>query len=126
MARFAKALSVALLIISVGMHWVLLQSVAWVGMVVTYAQRDSLPVALSKTFDGRHPCRLCKAVASGQQSEQEHAPLLKLKKYGLEGFCSDTAVAVTLPPQTARSVFSITTGTDFLRSPPPPPPPRLA
>jgi len=63
MARRLLQVSVAAaLIIAVGGHWAVLQSVAWVSMAVTYSKTDSLEVALKKTFDGRHPCKLCAAV----------------------------------------------------------------
>ena len=42
-------------------------------MAVNYAQHESLTVALRKTFDGRHPCKLCKAVREGQKSDRDHS-----------------------------------------------------
>lgn len=56
---------------SVGAHWALLQSVAWVGMAVSYAKVVPLREALAKTFDGQHPCKICKFVREGQQSSQK-------------------------------------------------------
>ena len=63
------------LVLTIGAHWALLQSVAWVGMAVRFAQTDPLPEALSKTFDGQHPCQLCKLVANGKQAEKKEATL---------------------------------------------------
>ena len=55
-----------------GGHWVILQSVGWVGMVVSYANQDStLDEAIKKTFDGQHPCGVCKLVKSGRASEKK-------------------------------------------------------
>jgi hypothetical protein len=72
MARRLTQLLVALaLIAAVGGHWAVLQSVAWVGMAVNYSQDASLAVALKKTFDGEHPCRLCVAVKEGKQQEKK-------------------------------------------------------
>src|SRR5207302_5152905 len=56
---------------SFGMHWVVLQSVAWLGMAVTYSHETCFTEALAKTFDGRHPCKLCKFVAENQKSEKK-------------------------------------------------------
>ena len=70
-SRLLKLPVVLALMVSIGLHWAFLQSVAWVGMVVSYSQTDSLSIALEKTFDGQHPCRLCHFVKDGQQ--QEHA-----------------------------------------------------
>lgn len=53
------------------MHWALLQTVAWTGMVISYSQRASLEEAVSKTFDGKHPCALCKAIQKGRAEEQK-------------------------------------------------------
>jgi len=61
----------AMLVLAVGGHWVLLQSVAWVRMTVSFSQAAPLDKALRMTFDGEHPCALCKAVKQGKQSERE-------------------------------------------------------
>ncbi|MCX6921740.1 MAG: hypothetical protein NT154_00750 [Verrucomicrobia bacterium] len=62
---------VAALACSIGLHWGFLQSVAWVGMVVNYSQDGTFGEALAKTFDGKHPCALCKAIATGKKSERK-------------------------------------------------------
>ena len=59
-----------------GGHWFALQSVAWVTMVLDNSQEASLGEALEKTFDGKHPCPLCKAVAAGQEEEEERQDTL--------------------------------------------------
>jgi hypothetical protein len=61
---------------AVGLHWILLQSVAWLGMVVIYTQQEaSLLEGLSKTFDGAHPCALCLAIREVQNREGgKHLP----------------------------------------------------
>ncbi len=40
-------------------------------MVISYSQRAPLREALSKTFDGKHPCALCKAIQKGRAEEQK-------------------------------------------------------
>jgi hypothetical protein len=65
----------AALIVAVGGHWAVLQSVAWVSMAVTYSQTDSWNVALQKTFSGEKPCKLCLAVKEGKQQEQKQSVL---------------------------------------------------
>ena len=67
MTRRLLQLAVACaLILAVGAHWIVLQSVAWAGMVINYSQNAPLTVALQKTFDGAHPCKLCKVVEEGR------------------------------------------------------------
>jgi len=60
---------VAVLCVSIGLHWITLQSVAWGVMIVTYSQNCPLSEAVAKTFDGKHPCDLCKHISAAQ-----HAP----------------------------------------------------
>ena len=81
MSRAVKAIAVVLLTLSLGLHWALLQSVAWAGMVVRYSQEDSLSTALAKTFDGRHSCKLCRIVQEGRSAEKAPAVELKLPKF---------------------------------------------
>ena len=73
----------SVLVLSLGLHWALLQTVAWTGMLITYSKTDSLREAASKTFDGKHPCPLCKMVQAGRAKEkgrdqQQVKPGLKL------------------------------------------------
>jgi hypothetical protein len=75
---------IASLVLSIGGHWAVLQSLAWVGMAVSYSQQEPVADALAKTFDGKHPCRLCKLVREGKTSESKQEAKLDLKKF--EGF----------------------------------------
>jgi hypothetical protein len=51
-------------------------------MVVSYSQQSGLIAGLSQTFDGEHPCPVCKAIECGKKKEGTKAPLLtaELKK----------------------------------------------
>lgn len=69
--QLSKWLLVVLLVLATGGHWALLQAVAWVSMAARYSQDSRLEVALVKTFDGQHPCALCKAVQQGKSAEQK-------------------------------------------------------
>ncbi len=70
----ARLLILAALMVSIGGQWMLLQGVAWLGMAVTYSvESGSVSSGLSKTFDGEHPCPLCKAVQKGSQEERDPA-----------------------------------------------------
>ncbi|MCX6857809.1 MAG: hypothetical protein NTV80_23230 [Verrucomicrobia bacterium] len=101
MSRLSQILVVAALVVSIGLHWAVLQSAAWVGMAVAYSvEKGSLTEGLSDTFDGDHPCPLCKAVKQGQDSESksqnDQAPTNKTKEVKL------TLALVTVP----KFVFS--------------------
>jgi hypothetical protein len=61
-------------------QWIVLQSVAWAGMVVSYSEKAPLEVALTHTFDGKHPCCLCKVIAAAKKSERKNEYPLQVKK----------------------------------------------
>ena len=94
MSRLSQILVVSALVLSIGLHWAVLQSAAWVGMAVAYSvEKGSLTEGLSDTFDGNHPCQLCKAVQQGQESKSQdnQAPAAKSKEVKL------TLALVTVP-----------------------------
>ncbi len=62
------------LVLFLGLHWAVLQTVAWTRMVIEFSQSMPLARAISWTFDGRHPCPLCLAIKGGRQSEQTESP----------------------------------------------------
>lgn len=66
-----------LLATSLGLHWGLLQSVAWTGMLIDHLGVRSLDEAVSMTFDGAHPCELCLAIdeARATATDDERSPL---------------------------------------------------
>src|ERR1700756_1547698 len=81
-SRFSTFFGALALLQILGGHWALLQTGAWVSMIVQYSQRDGLTAGLTQTFDGDHPCSVCKAIQDGKKQEQKKAPVLQaeLKK----------------------------------------------
>ena len=69
--RVAKFLVLLAALQILGGHWAVLQTVAWTQMFIDYAQKDSLTVAVAKTFDGDHPCSLCQTVSDGRKQEKK-------------------------------------------------------
>jgi hypothetical protein len=61
-------------------EWFVLQSVAWASMIVRYSEKASLEVALIHTFDDKHPCCLCKAIAAAKKSEKKKDFPLQVRK----------------------------------------------
>lgn len=49
------------------LHLPALQVVAWGGMLVRYSREAPLREAVTKTFDGEHPCHLCLAIREAVQ-----------------------------------------------------------
>lgn len=119
--RLPRLAVVIALASSIGLHWAFFQSVAWMGMVISYSQQAGFQQALVKTFDGKHPCALCKEIARDKQSERKTTFPLELKKF--EFLCVQARFVFTAPAE-----FWYLRGTeDCLRSvvqPPPTPPPR--
>lgn len=106
-----------------GGHWLLLQSVAWVGMAVSYAQTAPLHEALVNTFDGRHPCQLCKLVREGTAKEQKRDLLKPMLKLDLACFASELRLDPPAPrPRLAPAVQFFPSRSQA----PPTPPPRRA
>ena len=69
--RLGKWVVIFALVVATGGHWTVLQSVAWLTMFVNFSRTSPVIVALEKTFDGRHPCKLCKTVEEGKRSEKK-------------------------------------------------------
>lgn len=124
MARRLFQLSVAAaLVLAVGGHWAVLQSVAWVSMAVNYSQTDSIDVALEKTFSGKNPCKLCLVVKEGKQDEKKQE-LVKFETK-LDFLCLPQFAYV--PPALPFSLLSASSDDARPRSEAPPvPPPRFA
>ena len=63
-----------------GGHWAILQGVAWATMVKDFSKSGSLTEAVGKTFDGKHPCPMCKKIASARTSEEKAPLTVKIEK----------------------------------------------
>jgi hypothetical protein len=46
-------------------------------MIIQYSQHGGIRAGLTETFDGAHPCSLCRAIKAGNKKEQNKAPLLQ-------------------------------------------------
>lgn len=92
------------LIVSLGGHLVLFQTIAWGNMLVTFSRSGTLSEAVQKTFDGQHPCELCKAVKKSKENDDKK-PLVQTK----------TTLEITLPvamklpvPRSTEMTFRVT------------------
>jgi len=120
--RSAKFILVLALACSIGLHWAFFQSLAWTSMLADNLRRDSLAQAVTHTFDGQHPCQLCKAIADGKKSERksELAPCFKTLEFppATEDFALIVPARFALPSH--ADIFTRT----FSETPPTPPPRR--
>jgi hypothetical protein len=90
------ALMAAALFLSAGGHLALLQGVAWANMIRDYSRGGSLTQAVEKTFDGKHPCPLCKKIAA-QRSHEEKAPVTVKAEKKAEVFVGVSSQIVPKP-----------------------------
>jgi len=114
------------LVLSLGLHWTVLQSAAWVGMVLSYSKDSGLGEALGKTFDGAHPCQLCKIVESGTKGEKENdrqAQTTEVKKLDL---MLAAVAALVVPAPDAQEYSPLMQRPVSREYDPPVPPPRKA
>jgi hypothetical protein len=90
-------------------------------MLADNLRSGSVSEAVSHTFDGKHPCPLCKAIAAGKKSEKKREITPTGQKFEFP-----LAQTSALPPTPA--VFElVATADDFTEAPapqPPSPPPR--
>jgi hypothetical protein len=121
--RLSKWIVVVPLVLVTGGHWALLQSVAWVSMAARYSHDSMLKEALVKTFDGQHPCGLCKLVEKGKSAEKKQDTLRVDVKFDF----LPARIAPQLYPPPAFTFPTSEPGTPPTRTESPPsPPPRLA
>jgi hypothetical protein len=105
-----------------GTQWFFYQSIAWSTMFAGNLRSYSLSAAVQRTFDGRHPCCLCQAIAAGKKSEQKKAGFVfQLKK--LE-FPPTSAVIIPVASLQLRLLLPINIPAETTSRKPPTPPPR--
>ncbi len=117
-----------------GGHWGALQVVAWARMIVDYSAQDGLVSGAAKTFDGAHPCCLCKAIAEGKKQEgndPKDGPLPQaVQKLVLKECLPGTPVQVPRPSVRDAALPSLLEldqrGARLGYRPPVPPPRRVA
>ena len=121
--RLGKWLVVLSLVLMIGGHWALLQSAAWIGMTAKFSQKETVAVALEKTFSGKYPCKLCKFVKAGKATEQKQ-DLQKLEAKFEFTFVSGTCGL--FPPRPFRHFTPQAEYVEARVDAPRPPPPRVA
>lgn len=122
--RFGHWMLVAALLAAIGGHWALLQSFAWATMLADNLQTHSVTESIERTFDGKHPCRCCRAIAAGRQTEKRpetEFPGVKLKQPDLAW---ERSCFVFVPPADFHWLPAFEATADSLSHAPLLPPPR--
>lgn len=129
-AMFAAArwMMVLGLMVSIGLHTVVIQSAAWAGMLVSYSmQKGSVVQAVSDTFDGEHPCELCKLAqqAENAAADDKQAPKVegKVKVHLIAEVMP--VIVISAPPPLVFSAAAEAQPCVLQHTPDTPPPRRL-
>jgi hypothetical protein len=121
LVRARNLMLIFALLAATGAHWAILQSFAWTTMLAQNLHVDSFTEAVTRTFDGKHPCNLCKAIAAGKSSEKKAeftAPLMRF-----EFPPAPRCPAVIAPDRFVRLPL-VNESAESLSQQPPTPPPR--
>jgi hypothetical protein len=119
-SRIGHLLLILAFLGATGAHWAVLQSVAWASMLADNARVAPLSAAFEKTFDGKHPCALCKKIAEGRQSEKKSDVQTELKK--LDFFNQQLAFILNSPAHFILTGRRNAHASSLSRTPPVPPP----
>lgn len=118
--RLGRKSLVVALIAMLSAHWAFLQTIAWTGMIVCYSEHASLKVALRETFDGKHPCPLCRAIAAAKKSQKKSEFTAQTQK--LEFPPTKETIVVIAPSQFQFLPQFDCFADSFIQKPPVPPP----
>lgn len=121
--KWTKLIVATMLSLVMGLHWIALQSFGWAQMFVTFAQTDPVKEALIKTFDGKHPCNICKLVEEGKHAENKQQIRKVEAKFD---YWLGSKETLLFPPPMARSLAVLADVADMRIDSPPSPPPRSA
>lgn len=104
-----------------GAQWTLLQTIAWTTMLASNLRSYSFSESVSRTFDGQHPCPLCRAIAAGKKSERKDAAGQAPQKLEFPLFAEQL---VLIAPSNTSVLPRPTTFARSVSLKPPTPPPR--
>ncbi len=118
--RLGHLLLILVLLAATGGHWAVLQTVAWTNMLAHNLRTASIEEALTKTFDGKNPCTMCKQISAGKKAEKKTEFPTQAKK--LEFFSERPAFIFSAPIDFRLTVSRFDRLTTWSEAPPTPPP----
>lgn len=119
--RIGQLLVLLPLIAAIGGHWAILQSIAWTSMLADNLREGTVTEAVNRTFDGEHPCSMCKQIAEGKKSEKK-SDALNLKVTKLEFATAQIGFVFTAPATFQPFSVLHSTAESYAEAPPVPPP----
>lgn len=111
---------VVALVASTGFHWAALQSVAWTTMLANNLRTQSLSEAVSETFDGKHLCPLCRAIAAAKKSEKKSAAISAQLKMEFPPLAANF-ILISPKGHSACALSNLAAASSFPKPPVPPP-----
>lgn len=120
--RLGHIFLIVALLGATGGHWAVLQTIAWADMLRTNLQSETVGTAITKTFDGQNPCKMCKQISAGKTAEKQSDLPLQIKK--LE-FVSQRPAWLILAPQDFQLLPESACIYWSISQQPPVPPPRV-
>jgi hypothetical protein len=128
MQKFFRKAKIGFLILtlasvsSLGSQLFLLQTVAWTRMFIHFSSKSSPQDAFVKTFDGHHPCSLCKEIR--QASGAKESAKIILQATEKRAYLNDVSMLQHFRQQKLN--LFVSTENAFLANSitPPVPPPR--
>jgi hypothetical protein len=99
-----------------GLHWALLQSFGWVSMLAHRSQRTTWSEAVRTTFDGQHPCWVCRVVQEARRDEKQLPRTVQVAKLEMT---APTELVLFMPEMEKDGHFFATVGDPPRRSHPP-------
>jgi hypothetical protein len=116
--------TITALCLSIGLHWIALQSLAWTTMVIDFSKRAPLCQAIAQTFDGKHPCSLCHVVNKAKDSEKK--PDVQSATLKIDIICAALAYRIDRPFVSYEYPLTDCFSSRLGHSPPVPPPRSFA
>lgn len=110
-------------LITTNLHLPALQVAAWASMLIDYSRDHSLSVAVDMTFDGDHPCPMCKSIEAAATRHADEATAIEgvTPPQPLYVASADAAWIHVLVPL-ARLDLSTASAVRFVHRPSVPPP----
>ena len=119
-SALGRTTTILALCLAIGLHWAALQSVAWTAMLIEYSKHATLRQALTQTFDGDHPCAMCKGINAAQHSPKKQQTPPVVSKPDL--ICTTRTFELIQSFERFQSPRSSTVFSEDGESPPVPPP----
>ncbi len=121
--RLGHILLILALLAATGGHWTVLQTVAWTNMLANNLRSDSIAAALTKTFNGKNPCMMCKQISAGKKSEKKPEFPTLLKK--IEFYSERPLIVFSAPNDFRLIVLTFDALPHWSEAPPKPRPKTL-